>query len=117
MNNKVLITIGKWFLLVILVFGNFMSYMINDTRLNIILVIAILIYGVYEFFKGLSDKNLNLHFKLYLFFFYLLSNISLLLGLRALLSDQFQLAITCLLLFIGDILLILYMLHKSSHKE
>lgn len=117
MKNKTLITIGKWSLLIVLVLGNFMSYMINETRLNIILVIAVLFYGAYEFLRALTGKNLNLHFKLYLFFFYMLSNISLLLGLRALLSDKFQLAITSFLFFIGDIFLILYMIHRSTRKE
>lgn len=117
MNNKILINIGKWLLLAILSSANFFAYMINDTKINIILVIAILFYGVYEFFNILSKKKLNLNFKLYLFFFYLLANISLFLGLRALISDQFQLAITCLLFLIGDILLIIYILHKESFEE
>ncbi|NLO08625.1 MAG: hypothetical protein GX129_01995 [Clostridiales bacterium] len=117
MNKRTLITIGKWFLLAILASGNFMAYMINETRINIILVIVILVYGTYEFFNSLSGKNLNLNFKLYLFFFYMLSNISLILGLRALMSDQFQMVIMCLLFLIGDIILILYMLHKSTTKE
>ncbi len=117
MKNKALMTIGKWFIIAILASGNFMSYIINDTRINIILVIVIIVYGIYEFFNSLSGKNLNLNFKLYLFFFYMLSNISLLLGLRALMSDQFQMVIICLLFLIGDIVLILYMLHKSTSKE
>lgn len=117
MNNKALLTIGKWFLIALLASFNFMSYMINETRINIILVIVILVYGIYEFFNTLSGKNLNLNFKIYLFFFYLLSNISLFLGLRALMSDQFKLVIMCFLFLIGDILLILYMLHKSISKE
>ena len=117
MKNKTLMSVGKWFLIAILASGNFMAYMINGTRINLILVIVIILYGMYEFFNSLSRKNLNLNFKLYLFFFYTLSNISLLLGLRALMSDQFQTFITCLLFLIGDIVLILYMLHKITSKE
>lgn len=117
MKNKTLMAVSKWFLIAILASGNFLAYMINGTTINLILVIVIIVYGMYEFFISLSGNNLNLNFKLYLFFFYTLSNISLLLGLRALLSDQFQTVIICLLFLIGDIALILYMLHKITSRE
>ena len=117
MDNKKLIITGKWLLIGILAASNFISYAVNKTVINIVLVIAVLLYGAYEFFSSLSKKSLSLNFKLYLFFFYLLANISLFLGLRALILDQFQLPITCFLFLTGDIILILYMLYKDKHRE
>ncbi len=117
MNQKKLLTIGKWVLMGILAASNFMFYIVNDTKLNIILAILIVAYSIIEFFLALSGKNLNLGFKLYLFTFYLLAVLSLFLSVRSLLSDNIKSALISLLLIAGDTALILYSIRKLTRPN
>ncbi len=115
MNKKRMITIGKWILMALFMAINFLFYLLNDTELNLILAILLLLYSVYEFFLALSGKKLGLGLKLYLLSFYLLAAVSLFVGVRSILTDNMKIALVSLLLIGGDIALILYSVHKMTH--
>jgi len=117
MNKSKLIFIGKWFVMGILLAFNFLSYLVNGTVINIILAIVIFAYSAYEFLKAISTKKLNLGIKLYLFSFYLFAVISLLMGIRSLMTGNITSLLTSLLLIGGDIALILFTLHKLSENK
>lgn len=115
MDRKRLITIGKWILMALLMASNYMFYLINETMLNLILAILVLAYSVLEFFLSLPRKGLNLGIKLYLFTFYLLAALSLIIGVRSLLTDNIKVVLVSLLLICGDTALILYSVHRLTH--
>ncbi|HKL98783.1 MAG TPA: hypothetical protein VJZ06_02595 [Mobilitalea sp.] len=117
MNNKRLVVIGKWIVMGLLLTSNFTFYIINDDKLNLILAIAILVYATIEFFVALSGKNLNIGIKLYLFTFYLMAALFIFAGVRSFLAGQMKSALACFVLVSGDIGLILFTLHKLTHKE
>ncbi|MHB8128176.1 MAG: hypothetical protein ACYDEX_04185 [Mobilitalea sp.] len=117
MDKNKLIFIGKWFVMGMLFALNFLSYLVNGATLNIILTIVIFAYSAYEFFKAISTKTFNLGIKLYLFGFYLFAVISLLMGIRSLLTDNITSFLTSLLFIAGDVALILFTLHKLSENK
>jgi hypothetical protein len=117
MNQKRLLQIGKWIIMGILTAGNFMFYIINDDKVNLLMAFLIFVFSVYEFFTALSGKKINLAFKMYLFTFYLLAVLSLFLCVRGFLTDNFKSAVISLILVAGDTALILYSVHRATHRE
>ncbi len=117
MKQKSLLQVGKWVIMAMLLAGNFMFYIINEDKLNLIMSVLIFLFSVYEFFTALSAKKMNLAFKMYLFTFYLLAVLSLFLSVRGFLTDNFKSAMISLLLIAGDTALILYSIYKVNHKE
>lgn len=113
-NKKTLIPTGKWAAIIILTGINYLFYNVNKSQINLILTYAIIGYSIYEFFSFLADRKLQLGIKLYLFTFYLLAVITLFAGLQGLLKDNFKTAIICLVLIVGDFLLIRYSVKKLS---
>lgn len=117
MDRGRLLTAGKWVLMALLTASNFLFYLVNDDKINLVLAIAILLYSVYEFFRTLSGKKVRFAIRIYLFSFYLLAVLSLLMGIRNLLSDNFKAAAACLLFIGGDTAMIIYVLHKTKHPS
>ncbi|MBH1942255.1 hypothetical protein I5677_15245 [Mobilitalea sibirica] len=115
MDKKRLYTIGKWSAVILLISGNFISYRLNNTPLNLVLALLVFAYSIYEFFLFLKVKKLNTAIKLYLFTFYLFAVLTLLTGLQSLLVDNFQATIICALLVVGDIILILFTIHRLDN--
>lgn len=115
MNKKHLINTGKWVLIALFMASNLLFYLLNGTKLNLILAILVFFYSVYEFFLSLSGRKLGLGLKLYLFSFYLLAVLSLFMGVRSILADNIKSALASLLLIGGDTALILYSVHRMTH--
>ncbi len=115
MNKELIKNIGKWILIALFMVSNFVFYLLNGTKINLILAILMLLESIYEFFRSLSGKRLKLGLKLYLFTFFLLALLSLFVGIRALLADNIKSALASLLLIGGDIALILYSVHRMTH--
>jgi hypothetical protein len=101
----------------VLTAGNYMFYIVNDDKVNLYMAVLIFVFSVYEFLTALSGKKLNLAFKMYLFAFYLLAVLSLLLCVRGFLTDNFRSSLISLFLVAGDTALILYSVHRATHKE
>ena len=117
MKQKSLLQTGKWIIMTVLLAGNFMFYIVNEDKINLVMAVLIFGFSVYEFFAALSGKKISLVFKMYLFTFYLLAVLSLFLSVRGFLTDNYKSALISLLLVAGDAGLILYSIYKVTHKE
>lgn len=117
MDKKILLMISKWAAIFLLASFNFISYLTNKTLLNLILVVVIFLYSVYEFFQILSSHKLHLGIKMYLFSFYLFAVISFVMGLRSFANGSFNPFFMSLLFIGGDIVLIKYTIHKLSEYK
>lgn len=115
MNKKLLLNIGKWAIMGLLIASNFFFYIVNESKLNLILSIVILAYSFIEFFIALSGRNLKLGIKLYLVTFYMMAVVMLFMSVRSFLYSEFASAGTSLLIMAGDIALILYTLYRLAH--
>lgn len=115
MDRKRLFEIGKWIIMGLLMASNFVFYLINDTELNLVMSVLVLLYSSYEFFQVLRRLKLNFGIMLYLYTFYLFALLSLFLGTRSFILGNLQFALVSLLLIGGDTALILYTIHKMSH--
>lgn len=117
MYKKYLIITGKWILIALFMSSNLFFYLLNGTKLNLILAILVFFHSIYEFFQSLSGKKLGLGIKLYLFSFYLLAILSLFIGVRSFLADNFKSVLASLILIGGDTALILYTVHRMTHSN
>ena len=115
MSKKLLLETGKWLLIALFMASNMMFYLLNGTKLNLIIAILMFLESIYEFFRSLSGKKLGLGIKLYLFTFFLLAILSLFIGVRSLLADNIKSAVASLLLIGGDVALILFSVHRTTH--
>ncbi|HWT27312.1 MAG TPA: hypothetical protein VN131_05180 [Mobilitalea sp.] len=114
MDKNKFITIGKWAAMIALVSGNFLSYSVSGSNLNLILAALIFAYSIYEFFHALSGRSLHIGIKMYLFTFYLFGVVSLFAGLQSFLAGHFNSTLISFTFIAGDVVLILYSLHKFS---
>lgn len=117
MDKKQLIFIGKWIAMMMLASFNFLSYLMNGTILNIIMVILIFVYSIYEFFNSLRGRKLHFGIKIYLFTYYLFAVTMLFLGIRSLMIGNVNSFLINLILIAGDVILIFYTLHKLDHNK
>lgn len=117
MNKKLLLTIGKWAAMGILMASNFFFYIINETKLNLILSIIILGYSFFEFLMALSGKNLKLGIKMYLITFYMMAILMLFMSVRSFLSNELVSVATSVIIMAGDIALIVYTTYRLTHKD
>ncbi len=116
MDKKLMINTGKWVLMVLFMAVNITFYLLNGTRLNLILATLVSLYSVFDFFYSLSGKKMGSGLKLYLFSFYLLAILSLFIAIRSILAGNIRSALASLLLIGGDIAVILYFVHRRTHS-
>ena len=58
MNKSLLLQIGKW-LLIALFTQSIFFYLINETSINLIVLLLVIVYSAYEFYQIISKHKVN----------------------------------------------------------
>lgn len=117
MNKSLLLQIGKWLLIALFTSINFFFYLINETSINLIVLLLVIVYSAYEFYQIISKHKVNKLIlpPLYIVFFFIIITI-LFLVQNFILANYKNLLINMVQIIVY-IILIIYLIRRFGKNK
>ncbi len=117
MNKSIFLEIGKWLLIALFTAINFFFYQVNGTSINLIVLLLIILYSIYEYYQLISKFKVNKTVKIPLSVTYSFALVSLLFCVQNLIIANYEGLIKNLIQILLYIGLSIYLIRKFSMKE